>query len=96
LITKSKISIIAYEKIIPDENTSVIKHIASLLALNFTFSYLVANSESFHLKKSSIQNYENNVIDAYISFTALHLINSALILLYNIVKNKAKGVIKNA
>lgn len=98
LISKSKISIIIYQP--SDYNSSsIFSHIGSLASEQLLLSYLEANSKELNLIKSAIipknQAEGKSSYDALFNISFIYLINSALFLLYYIIKSKAKEVINS-
>ena len=98
LISKSKVSVIIYPK--NDENNlSILRHIGSLASEQFLLSYLEANSKEFYATRSEYLpekcSDSKTFFDVNLNLSFMHLIISALILLYYIIKSKAKEVIKN-
>lgn len=96
LIGKSRVSIFYHKK---NDFPSLFSRISSLAIEQFLLTYLSINSKSFCVTKtetSHIKNETNKIrFDACFIFSFIHLINSALILLYYFIRNKAKEVINN-
>ena len=98
-ISKSRVSIIIFNKNDENSSASILNRIASLATEQFIISYLDVNSKSFFIELGEDLPRENckhkTFFDATFDLLFIHLINSALILLYYITKNKIKEAIKN-
>ena len=99
LLAKSNVSIVAYDTSPSSDTTSFFNQIGSTIRDRLIISYLAVNSKRFRIQSVStsriIPNESRIRYDAHISFSFIHFINSALILLYYIARNKVKEVIKN-
>ena len=97
LVKKSDVTVIEYN--LKEEN-DVFKTARRYSFYQIIYFYLSANSKSFHINKNQASFDEESEeksfdFDVLFHFSLFHLINSALILLYYIVKSKAKEVINN-
>ena len=99
LISKSNVVFSRYTHLQDDGTSlSVIKNAYTYASSQFLISYLSSTAKSFHLveQEKFIQNkISNTVFDINIHFSLSHLIISAMLLLYYIVKNNLKKVMKN-
>ena len=99
IISKSDITFLRYEYLL-DETAlhPVLKDTYAFASNQFLLLYLSSNAKSFRIteRKNRVQDINNNTIfDINIHFSLSHLIISALLLLYYIVKNNLKRVLKN-
>ena len=101
LLTKSVVSVKLFRKKTSlDDYPSIIGYVSSTAIERVILSYLCVNSKRFlffeELYESEIDPEKGKTFfDAIFYFSLANLINSVLILLYYIIKNKAKRVIKN-
>ena len=99
IITRSDVIFSRYMHLQNDNaSLSVIKSAYAYASSHFLISYLSGNAKSFQLIEweNLVQDQNDSTIfDINIHFSLLHLIISALLLLYYIVKNNLKRMLKN-
>ena len=101
LVAKSDVTVIEYnDNPLIDGEDDIFKNARRYAIYQIVYSYLATNSKSFHFTENRVYSDEKDKektsdFDLIFRFSLFHLINSALLFLYYIVKNKAKRVIKN-
>lgn len=100
LVAKSDVTVIEYNDPLFDVEDDIFKNARRYAIYQIVYSYLATNSKSFHFTENRVYSDEKDKektsdFDLIFRFSLFHLINSALLFLYYIVKNKAKRVIKN-
>jgi hypothetical protein len=101
LISKSVVIVMGYpQNALLYAEEDIFKSIRRYAIYQIAYSYLATNSRSFHFAENQVYSYDNTEekssdFDVLFHFSLFHLINSALLFLYYIVKNKAKRVINH-
>lgn len=98
LLSKSNVILAFREETFLSDSPTIVTRIGSILSEQIIITYLIACSKHFRIERTP-NYYEQSIrgkdcYDAFISFSFIHLVNSALILLFNTVKNKVEEVIK--
>ena len=101
LVKKSDITVIEHNQdpLFVGEN-DIFKSAGRYAIYQIIYSYLLTNSRNFYFTENRVYSNEasrekSSDFDLLFHFSLFHLINSAVILLYYIVKSKVKEVIKN-
>lgn len=101
LISKSEVIVIeCTPNALSYAEEEIFKSIRRYAIYKIAYSYLATNSRSFHFAENQVYSHDNpgeksSDFDVLFRFSLFHLINSALLFLYYIVKNKAKRVINH-
>lgn len=101
LLSKSVVNIKFFKETTQtDTHSSIFSYVRTMAVKRVILAYLEANSKHFVFSEKALDDERKmeegkTYFDLVIYFSLIHLINSALILLYYIIKNKAKRVINN-